>query len=143
MCRSPPGRVALLGAIGFEHLGHTGAAAANISGYASVWRIFLVELPIPTTFNRPFDVERLCQPPASGAVTRFRFALVWAAVSVTKRTPRPARFATLVQSVLDEKEIGVRPRFCGDSPVATRPGDVAVRLAANPEISTPRAMTRR
>jgi len=48
MCRSPPGRVALLGDIGFEHLGHTGAAAANISGYASVWRIFLVELPIST-----------------------------------------------------------------------------------------------
>jgi hypothetical protein len=54
MYRSPPGRDALLGVIAFAHLGHTGAAAANISGYASVSRIFLVELPIPTTFNRSF-----------------------------------------------------------------------------------------
>ena len=77
MCRSPPGRVALLGAIGFEHLGHTGAAAANISGYASVWRIFLVELPISTNLQSLSSVERLCQPAACRAVTRFRFALVW------------------------------------------------------------------
>jgi hypothetical protein len=42
------GRVALLGIIGFVHLGHAGAAAANISGYDRICRIFLVELPIPT-----------------------------------------------------------------------------------------------
>jgi hypothetical protein len=34
-------------------LGHTGAAAANISGKDKAWRIFLVELPIPT-INRSF-----------------------------------------------------------------------------------------
>jgi hypothetical protein len=54
MWRSPPGRVVLLGVIALAHLGQTGAAAANISGYASVSRIFLVELPIPTTFNLSF-----------------------------------------------------------------------------------------
>jgi hypothetical protein len=54
MYRSPPGRVALLGVMGFEHLGHAGAAAANISGKDKTWRIFLVELPIPTTFTRSF-----------------------------------------------------------------------------------------
>jgi hypothetical protein len=32
--------------MGFEHFGHTGAAAANISGYDNTCRIFLVELPI-------------------------------------------------------------------------------------------------
>jgi hypothetical protein len=51
--RSPSGRVALRGVIGFAHLGHTGAAAANISGKDKAWRIFLVELPIPT-INRSF-----------------------------------------------------------------------------------------
>jgi hypothetical protein len=66
MYRSPPGRDALLGVIALAHFGHAGAAAANISGYASVWRIFLVELPIPTTFNRSF-VSNDCASRAGAA----------------------------------------------------------------------------
>jgi hypothetical protein len=44
-------RFALRGVIGLEHFGQVGAAAANISGYDSARRIFLVELPITDPYS--------------------------------------------------------------------------------------------
>jgi hypothetical protein len=42
----PGARFAVLGVIGFEHFGHVGAAAMNISMRDTRRRIFLVELPM-------------------------------------------------------------------------------------------------
>ena len=63
---SPSGRVALLGFIGFVHLGQTGAAAANSSGKDTACRILLVELPIHTNLSIALLCRTIVPVPLGG-----------------------------------------------------------------------------
>jgi hypothetical protein len=114
------GRVALLGIISFEHLGHTGAAAANISGYDSTCRIFLVELPMDHQPSLSLSRSRTIVP----------------ARDVPRGDKVPLRPGLSGFSVGRTDFVGIR--------LSRRPPrDVDIALAVNPEISTPRGVTRR